>query len=128
MDLAVPARHKLAGQDVIEFDQLLDEPWVSWPIRTVCHNWLLHTFQGKGAVPNIVHTAAEYETQLALVAAGLGVAAVPRLGRGSIPGDVWIAALSPAPSRRVYAVWRPESARRPTVCAAIDILRAGVAL
>ena len=34
----------------------------------------------------MTHTAEEHQTQLAMVAAGLGIAVMPRLGRGSIEG------------------------------------------
>lgn len=124
MDIALPANHPFAHRPVIEFDDLLDEPWVSWPSRSVCHNWLLYMFRSRGVAPNILHTAAEYATQFALVAAGLGIAAAPRLGRGTVPCGVQMAALLPAPTRHVYTLWRAESARRPTLSATVDALRA----
>jgi molybdate transport repressor ModE-like protein len=124
VDITLPAEHRLAGRATVSFDDLLDEPWVSWPARTVCHNWLLYTFHARGAEPNIVHTAAEHATQFALVAAGLGVAAVPRLGRDFTPSGVRIVAVEPELIRHVYAVWRPESNRRLTIHATIDALQA----
>ncbi len=122
VDIALPADHRLAGASRIDLDELLDEAWVTWPVRSGCHNWLLHTLRARGTEPNIAHTAAEYATQLALVAAGLGVAAAPRLGRDPAPVGVRIVELRPAPRRHVFAVWRPASAHRSTVRATIKAL------
>ena len=36
----------------------------------------------------MTHTAEEHQTQLAMVAAGLGIAVMPRLGRGSTEGVI----------------------------------------
>jgi DNA-binding transcriptional LysR family regulator len=77
-----------------------------------------------GIEPDIVHTAAEHPTQLALVAAGLGVAVIPRLGRGEIPHGVRAIQVRPVLSRRVYALWRASDSRRPTVKALLDGLEA----
>ncbi len=60
----------------------------------------------------MTHTAAEHATQLALVAAGLGAAVIPRLGRERLPRGVRIVHLKPTLRRRVYAVWRTDSSRQ----------------
>ncbi|HEX5740364.1 MAG TPA: LysR substrate-binding domain-containing protein, partial [Pilimelia sp.] len=80
-----------------------------------------------GVAPRIAHTAAEYGTQLALVAAGCGVALVPRLGRGEVPEQVRVLPLEPAPHRRVYAVWHADRAGHPAVTAAVAAVRASAA-
>ncbi|TMG40944.1 MAG: LysR family transcriptional regulator [Chloroflexi bacterium] len=82
------------------------------------------TLRMSGIEPDIVHTAAEHPTQLALVAAGLGVAVIPRLGRGELPRKVRLVQVTPALSRRVYALWRANDSRRPTVKALLDALEA----
>lgn len=122
VDVALPAGHRLAGQPVVDFDELFGEAWVSWPAGTVCHNWLLHTFRREGVEPRVVHTAVEYATQFAFVAAGLGVAAAPRLGRHFAPPAVHIAALRPPPVRHVYAVAKREGARRLKIRTTLDAL------
>jgi DNA-binding transcriptional LysR family regulator len=70
----------------------------------------------------LVHTASEHSTQLALVAAGLGAAVIPRLGRDAAPG-VRFVRLDPPPARRVFALWRESAAARPAIRAAVDALR-----
>src|SRR5690606_14424975 len=66
--------------------------------------------------------ADEYPTQLALVAAGLGCAIVPRLGRDPVPAGVRLVPLLPRQSRRIYALWRSDAARRPAIRATVDAL------
>ena len=90
---------------------------------TVCHDWLVRTLRAAGYEPDIRHQAEENHTQLALVAAGLGVAMIPRLGRGPLPAGVVAVRLDPVPVRRLYALWRTEAARRPAITAAVTALQ-----
>lgn len=121
-DVALPAAHPLADQDLLDLAQLDDQPWISWPRGSICHDWLVHTLRELGTEPRIVHTAMEHATQLALVAAGLGAAIVPRLGRGPVPSGVRIVPVRPALTRTVHAVWREDAAGRPAVAAVCDAL------
>jgi len=105
VDLAVPADHPLAGRTSVELTELCAEPWITWPHGAICHEWLTQTLRQHGLTPEVTHTAEEHQTQLAMVAAGLGIAVMPRLGRGSTDG-VSIISLKPTFSRRVYATWR----------------------
>ncbi len=126
-DIALPADHPLAGREVIELRELAREPWISWPRGWICHEWLMHTLRSQGMEPRIVHKAGEHQTQLALVAAGLGIGVALRLGRATIPDGVRIVAVRPALRRHIYAVWRADAARRPAIRAAIKALRAAAA-
>jgi DNA-binding transcriptional LysR family regulator len=123
LDIALPAKHPLADREVINFNDLAGDHWVSWPADTVCANWLVRTLRSHGLQPNIVHTAAEYATQLSLVAAGFGVAAVPRLGRDPIPLGVRIVSLEPGVKRHIYAIWRAGTVRRAARHAIVTALR-----
>lgn len=69
------------------------------------------------------HTASEHSSQLALVAAGLGVAAIPRLGRDPVPPAVRLVPLDPPPTRYICALWRTSTAARPAIAATIRALR-----
>ncbi|TNM28223.1 LysR family transcriptional regulator [Streptomyces sedi] len=123
-DLALPVDHPLADRPELDLTDLADEPWVSWPPGAICHDWLMFTLRGRGIEPNIVHTAAEHHTQLALIAAGLGVAVAPRLGRTPVPEGVALIPVRGTITRRVYAVWREGSGTRPSIRAAVTALRA----
>ncbi|OCC07695.1 HTH-type transcriptional regulator GltC [Streptomyces sp. PTY087I2] len=123
-DLLVPEGHALAGRDGVRREELARERWICQPPGTVCHDWLVRTLRTAGYEPDIRHRAEENHTQLALVAAGLGIAMMPRLGRGPLPDGVVAARLDPVPERRLYALWRTEAARRPAITAAVDALKA----
>ncbi|CAM5302831.1 LysR family transcriptional regulator [Streptomyces californicus] len=123
-DLLVPEGHALAGRDGVRREELARERWICQPPGTVCHDWLVRTLRTAGCEPDIRHRAEEHHTQLALVAAGLGIAMMPRLGRGPLPAGVAAIRLDPVPERRLYALWRTEAARRPAITAAVDALRA----
>ncbi|MGK5557150.1 LysR substrate-binding domain-containing protein [Actinomadura kijaniata] len=126
-DVALPPGHCLADRDRIELKELAGDPWISSAADTICCNWLRHTLRAIDAEPRIDHMAYEIPTQLALVSAGLGNAILPRLGRCDVPPDVAIVPLEPALTRRVYAIWRAEAARRPAIRAALAALRAASA-
>jgi DNA-binding transcriptional LysR family regulator len=121
-DVAVPAGHRLAERESVAVDELGDEEWISWSRGQICHDWLIGTLRGIGVEPRVVHTAAEHSTQLALVAAGLGVAVIPRLGRDAVPAGLRFVAVEPPPVRRVFAVWRATTSPRPSVVAVLAAL------
>jgi len=123
-DIAVPARHRLASRKVVDLDDLAQEEWVSWHDGSICHDWLVHTLRSRGHELLVSHMAAEHATQLALVAAGLGVCVIPRLGRDPLPQHVRIITVHPALVRHVYALWRKESTRRRAIAAAVEAFQA----
>lgn len=123
-DIALPAGHPLASRDRVDLDELSGEPWISQSPGAICRDWLIHTLRSRGFEPHLAHMADEYATQLALVAAGLGIAVLPRLGRCDVPSGVTIVQVTPALTRHVYAIWRQEAARRPAIRVTVDALRA----
>src|SRR6185295_17804464 len=125
-DIALPAGHPAAGRETIELAELAADRWISWPQGSICHDWLLHTLRGLGREPRIRHTAAEYPTQLALVAAGLGASVLPRLGRGPIPEGVSIVAVKPALHRHVFAAWRLDATRGTAIRVVVEALHRAV--
>ena len=123
-DVALPAGHPLAARPVIDLGELHGDSWIAQSPGAICRDWLVHTLRSAGLEPRIAHTADEYATQLALVATGLGIAVVPRLGRCDVPEGVRIVPVRPALTRHVYAIWRAEAARRPAIRATVAALRA----
>nr|BFE57043.1 LysR family transcriptional regulator [Dactylosporangium thailandense] len=121
-DVAVPAGHWAATRDAVAVAELAGEEWIGWSRGQICHDWLLATLRGIGAEPRVAHTASEHSTQLALVAAGLGIAVLPRLGRDPVPAGVRLVAVEPAAARRVFAVWRTTATPRPAIGAALTAL------
>ncbi len=130
VDMAVPKSHRLARRRTVSFEDLLDEHWVTWPPGSICGDWLVHTFRLMGREPDVVHTASEHATQLVLVAAGLGVAVIPRLGRGTVPTGVSMVNVTPTLLRHVFAAWRTNTAKRSNVTAvqtALQMIKAPLA-
>jgi molybdate transport repressor ModE-like protein len=122
-DLALPADHPLADRDRVAVKELAGDDWIGWSTGQICHDWLVRTLRREGAEPCVVHTASEHSTQLALVAAGLGVAVIPRLGREPAPPSVRFVPIDPLPTRRIFALWRASAAARPAIAATLDALQ-----
>ncbi|MFB6960081.1 LysR family transcriptional regulator [Streptomyces sp. NPDC056309] len=123
-DVALPAAHPCADRAEVDLEDFADDDWVAWGEAEFCDEWLLDTLRSKGVEPRIAHRAEEHATQLALVAAGLGVCVAPRLGRGPLPAGVRTVPVRQVVRRHVYAVWRADADRRPSIRAAVDALRA----
>ncbi|MFE0701436.1 LysR family transcriptional regulator [Streptomyces sp. NPDC058872] len=122
-DVALPAGHPLAERESVDLEDFADEEWVSWPEGEFCHDWLMFTLRSQGIEPRIGHLAGEHHTQLALVAAGLGVCITPRLGR-PVPEGVVFVPVRQKVRRHIYATWRSDAGRRPSVRAVVAALRA----
>ncbi|GHF36180.1 LysR family transcriptional regulator [Streptomyces mashuensis] len=123
-DLLVPAGHPLAARDRLSPADLAHERWIHQPPGSVCHDWLVRTLRTAGSEPLLAHQAAENHTQVALVAAGLGIALMPRLGGGPLPDGVVAVPLEPVPVRKLFAYWRRDAARRPAIVETVRLLRA----
>ena len=124
-DVLIPASHRLAGKEFVRADDLVGERWICQPVGTICHDWLIRTMRKAGVEPDVAYSVAEYQTQLAMLARGIGIGLLPRLGRGPLPEGVVAVPLQPAPSRRLYAVWRTATARRPAIAVTLAALRSG---
>ncbi|MEW2389742.1 LysR family transcriptional regulator [Streptomyces venezuelae] len=122
-DLVVPHDHRLAGRASVRREELKSERWITQPPGLVCHEWLIRTLREAGCEPDIAHQAEENPTLVALVAAGLGVALIPRLGRGPIPSGAVTVPLAPVPVRRLYALWRAGASRRPAIAETVRTLQ-----
>lgn len=123
-DLLVPATHRLAGRRSVRARELHGERWIASPEGTICREWLMRMHDGSGTLPNIVHRSTEFETHIALVAAGLGIALVPRLGRAPLPSTVRaVQVRDPEPWREISVVHRRTMDGSPAVRVVLDALR-----
>src|SRR5450631_103853 len=138
-DIALPASHPLAARDTINLDDLRSARWISGghtassvsethiPSKW-CDQWLEYTLRSRGHEPVVAHTAGEYATQIALVAAGLGICVIPRLGRDRLPRGVRIVAVRPSLRRQVYALWRTTNTRRRAISVTVEAFRTSASL
>lgn len=123
-DVMLPADHPLADRPEVSLSELAGERWISSSPGAVCHDWLVHTLRSAQVEPDISYMINEYPGQLAMVGAGLGCAVTPRLGRDYVPPSVRAIPIRPRLTRRVFAVWRTDAARRPAIRATVEALRA----
>ncbi|MFG3093435.1 LysR family transcriptional regulator [Streptomyces sp. NPDC048202] len=123
--LLVPRTHPFAGRSSVRRAELGGQRWVCQPPGRVCHDWLVRTLREAGHTAEIVHQADEKPTLVALIAAGLGIGLVPRLGRGPLPPGAVELPLDPAPVRRLYALWRTGASGRPAIVETVRALREG---
>jgi len=126
-DVLVPADHPLAARDRVTPQELLDVRWVATPEGTICRAWLVRMYVGTGQAPRIAHESMEFASHVALVAAGLGVALVPRLGREALPAEVRaVAVTDPVPTREISLLHRRSMDRSPAVRAIAEQISAAV--
>jgi len=124
--LALPARHPLAQRTSIELGALADERWIMGGAVGPCRETGLAACSGAGFSPDIRHRTADWLAAFALVAAGAGVALIPRLALPPVlPSGVVLRPLKgpQRPSRHLYAATRAGSDALPTlapVLAAIE--------
>ncbi|QMU75449.1 LysR family transcriptional regulator [Streptacidiphilus sp. PB12-B1b] len=123
VDVLLPIGHPLAALPELTVPDLSGQRWISIQPGTICHDWLVRTMRDIGEEPDIRFQVGEFETQIALIAAGLGAGLVPRLGRGALPPGVVARPARPEPTRRVFALWRQHASRRPAIAAALMALR-----
>lgn len=122
IDLILPQRHPLAGQETVRLDQLVDEAWISvrggFPVDDV----LISIAAATGIQPRVAHRLNDFRAIEELVAGGHGVAL---LARHSVtnPGVVR-RPLDGVRAARIYElVRRPSADDRPAVVAVLDAFR-----
>ncbi|MFY0406662.1 LysR family transcriptional regulator [Solicola sp. PLA-1-18] len=123
LDVAVPLGHPLAGRDAVRPADLMDHDWIGvpqgFPFDTVLQDLARRT----GQVPRVVQRLRDIRATEALVAAGHGIALLPRFT--TAPSDAF--ALLPLRSvragRHVVALSRPDRAERLAVRRVTDLLR-----
>ncbi|WNV91391.1 LysR family transcriptional regulator [Umezawaea sp. Da 62-37] len=117
-DVVVPADHRLAERVTIDVRDLADDDWVAPLPGNPCRDVVTL------AVPHarIVHTSDDFRAVVALVAAGAGVALVPRNALTDVPGAIVVPVRGTPPLRRVYAAIRQGSEDHPLVKAVVDAL------
>lgn len=120
-DLLVPAAHRLAHNPApAALTDLVGERWIASVPGSICHEWLTRVLPG--VRPTFL--VAEFESQLTLVAEGLGVALIPRLARARLPEGVVALPVAPEPARRVTIAWRSAAQARPAIGAVVEAVRA----
>lgn len=127
VDLLVPAGHPLAGRRTARLEETVDDVWVTDVSNGICTRWILDMLRAAATEPRVDFRVEEYASQVALVAAGLCVCVLPRLGRPDLPGTVRAISLEgPVPTRRFIAAHRTTTSRRPAIHLLVEALQAQV--
>ncbi|RKT57667.1 LysR family transcriptional regulator [Saccharothrix australiensis] len=127
--VALPRGHDLARKRVLDLADLADEPWVD-AVRPPgpCRDAVLDACAAAGFAPNFVLEADDYPTAQGFVAAGLGVAAVPKLALDTVHPGVAVRRLRrPEPTRAICAAVREGDRSSPAVRTLLDALTAAIA-
>ncbi|SDF68037.1 DNA-binding transcriptional regulator, LysR family [Lentzea fradiae] len=121
----LPRGHALARKRVIDLGELADEPWVNADCGAtgLCGNLVPNACAGAGFSPKVAVESDDYATAQGFVAAGLGVAVIPRLGLGyAHPGVVLRKVRNPEPVRHIHVVYREDMAWNPAVLSLAEAL------
>jgi DNA-binding transcriptional LysR family regulator len=104
MQVALPAHHPLAGKPALALADLREEQWVQTSASSPCARHVVRLCLAAGFEPKVTFESDDYETVQGLVAAGVGVALIPRLASTRVHEGVVIRALAPrSPVRKVIA-------------------------
>lgn len=122
-DMIAHRDHPLAQLAKVTPHDLVAEDWIATPEGTICRQWLNRMYAGTGHLPRIAHVSMEFDSHLALVRAGLGIALIPRMGRAALGEDlVAVRVVDPVPTREILAVHRRTMAASPAVTAVLTAL------
>ena len=129
LGLALPADHPLAAGAAgatgaadagVELASLVEEDWVGTLPSDACDDLLDRACAATGFHPRIRHRASDWLAILAMVAAGMGIALVPR--SVPAPDGVLLRPVAGGLTRRLYAATRRGTTTRPSVAAYLSVL------
>lgn len=122
MVVAVWREHHLAGQEEVEIRQLQHEPWVLSPQNYELREATLSACLAAGFAPRVVLDGGETDILLRFVAAGIGVALVPRLAMLGASDLVPLRVCDQRLTRTLGIVWRGDRAASPAARALREFL------
>jgi len=105
MYVALPRDHPLAAKRSFGLADLREEEWVQTSEASACARHVVRLCLSAGFEPRVSFESDDYETVQGLVAAGVGVALIPRLALTRVHPGIVARELSPrSPVREVVAV------------------------
>jgi len=120
--LALPTDHRLVPEPALEVVDVSAEPFIAYAdTRSAVNEAMLSSCRGAGFSPDIAHRAPGTAALLALVAAGLGVALVPRSVRSMQLAGVVYRDVADAATIDLSLAWRTDDASA-LVSTALDVL------
>jgi len=130
MAVVVPVGHRLARRQSVRLEELRTELWITPHEPTMCRDALLLACRNAGFAPQIVSQTNDYMAMQGLVAAGVGVALLPRLAVAIArrPGVVMIPLTEPVIERVTFIATRRGSFKSPAADAFRTALRSGLSV
>jgi DNA-binding transcriptional LysR family regulator len=123
MRVVLPAEHPLAEQPQLMLGDLRSEQWVQTSASSPCARHVVRSCQAAGFEPDVAFESDDYDTVQGLVAAGVGVALIPRLALGAAHSGIVVRSLAPSsPSRRVTVATMPGAGVAPAARSMIQVL------
>jgi DNA-binding transcriptional LysR family regulator len=123
MDAVLPEGHPLADAAGVRLEQLAGEPWVASDVDNPCSQITVAVCASAGFSPDVRHHCLEWDAVAALVAAGAGVALIPRLAQPLRQKGLSVCPVLGAPaSRRIYAAVRAGAQHDPGTAAVLACL------
>jgi DNA-binding transcriptional LysR family regulator len=124
MRAVLPRGHRLAAKRVLDLADLAEEPWINPEGQAgPCADTINNACAAAGFTPHVIVETEDYSTAQGFVAAGLGVALIPRLGLDTTHSRVVARRVRrPEPVREIYAAVRESNAQTPAVQAFLTAL------
>jgi DNA-binding transcriptional LysR family regulator len=124
LDVALPEGHRLADRARVGIDDVVDETWIGVPRDYPIDRVLTAMAAARDTPPSVAFRTIHLPVIENLVAAGHGIALVPRYtSRTRAPGRFHLAELADVRAgRRIEALVRPDRAVRPVVRTVLEAL------
>ena len=119
MFLALPADHPLSGRPTLRLEDLRAEAWIQTSASSPCARHVVRSCHGAGFDPVVSFESDDYQTVQGLVAAGVGVALIPKLALSGTRDDIAIRALAPSSPVRMVVAATPHGTRLTAAAAAM---------
>jgi DNA-binding transcriptional LysR family regulator len=127
MFLALPADHALSRRRTLRLENLRAEAWIQTSASSPCAQHVVRSCHAAGFEPIVSFESDDYQTVQGLVAAGVGVALIPKLALSGARDDIAIRALSPQSPVRAVIAATPEGTRLTAAAAAMRQILTDVA-
>jgi DNA-binding transcriptional LysR family regulator len=124
MHVALPADHPLASKPALTLVDLSDQQWVQTAASSPCARHVVRSCLAAGFEPDVAFESDDYDTVQGLVAAGVGVALIPRLALTHVHAGIVVRALAPrSPARKVTVATMSGAGVAPAARSMIAVLR-----